>query len=134
METQLEMVERAIGGFSAASAAIKVTFNAESAPEIVSAVLKGRKPRNGVCDNGWEYYVHGVGFTVVLPSGGQAHFDGSKQGDFFTAHDIAFFLETAEGFDEISLQAIQSSCETMCERGIIRCLGDAKYSLMPKGG
>jgi hypothetical protein len=123
---------RMLESFTKASAAIRATFSADSAPQIVAAVLKGEMPRNGTCINGWDYYVHGVGFTVVLPSGGQVHFDGSAYGDFFTIHDVTFFLETSEELDEIGLPLVRAWCETMCEQNKLRCLGDAKYSLESK--
>jgi hypothetical protein len=125
-----EDLEQVLESFSQAYAAILDTFRADSAPQIVSAVLKGEMPRNGSCINGWAYYVHGIGFTVVLPSGGQVHFDGSEQGDFFTVYDISFFLETAEGLDDVDQSEIIKWCNAMCERKALRCLGGVRYSLI----
>jgi hypothetical protein len=124
-----DVLDQVLVSFAQARAAIKATFGVGSAPEIVAAVLHGERSRNGVCNNGWEYYVHGVGYTVVLPSGGQVHLDGSEQGDFFTAYDVSFFLETEEGLDKIDAVTVKAWCETMCERNLLCRAGESKYSL-----
>lgn len=129
MSSDFEFLDEALRCFVQASAAVKATFHADSASGIVAAVLQGERARNGVCDNGWEYFVHGVGYTVVVPSGGQVHFDGSVQGDFFTAYDMSFFSETVDGADKVDVATVNVWCETMCERGSLRRVGKFKYSL-----
>ncbi len=92
-----EAVTDALASFAQAKRDIELTFSVGSAADIVSAVLKGRKAREGSTLSGLEYFVHGIGYTVVVPSGGQVHFDsgGHGEGDVFSAYDIQLFLETS---------------------------------------
>lgn len=97
----------AVAAFRAAKAAIHATFGGTDATAIVRSVRQGDRPRNGHCANGWEYFVHGIGYTVVLPGGRQAHIDASKDGDVFTRYDIAFFAE--RDVDPAELAALAAS-------------------------
>ncbi len=83
----------ALALFLQAKKDIELTFSVGSAAEIVSAVLKGRKAREGRTLSGREYFVHGIGYTVVMPSGGNVHFDSGDrgEGDVFSVHDVRFF-------------------------------------------
>lgn len=127
------LIDTVIADFSSETAAIETTFGLDSASEIVSAVLRGCGSRNGNCDNGWEYFVHGFGYTVVLPTGGQVHFDGSNEGDFFTKYDLAFFLESDERFKDPDDPAVGKMIADMCARRKIRCLPDGRYGLPVAG-
>lgn len=129
MSPESEVLDRALACFARARVAMRDSFGVNSAPEIVTVVLQGQRPRSGFCINGWEYFVHGVGYTVVLPSGGQVHFDGSAEGDFFTTYDVAFFTETDAQFDELDVATIRAGCEDMAERGFVCRLGGFRYSL-----
>ena len=93
--TVRDRVTAALASFAEAKAAIESPFDVMSAAEIVSAVLQGRMPREGRCVNGLEYFVHGVGYTIMIDSGGQVHFDGGDGGigDVFSAYDIQEFLK-----------------------------------------
>ncbi len=92
-----DAVLAALASFAQAKAAMEETFRVRSAAEVVSAVLRGRMPREGHCLNGLEYFVHGIGYTVVTASGGQVHFDSGDEvsTDVFSVHDIRAFLETS---------------------------------------
>ncbi|MEU9122471.1 hypothetical protein AB0C96_21860 [Streptomyces sp. NPDC048506] len=105
--------------FREAKKAIEETFNASSAPEIVAAVLRHDLPRDGVCANGFSYSVHGIGYTVTLPDGGQVHLDGSRDGDFFKVYGLAFYLESSSKFEEMDISAIKHECAILVERGEI---------------
>jgi hypothetical protein len=92
-----EAVAGALAVFAQAKQDIELTFSAGSAADIVSAVLKGRQDRQGRTLNGLEYFVHGIGYTVVVPAGGQVHVDSGDpgEGDVFSAYDIRLFLESS---------------------------------------
>lgn len=115
--------------FAEAKGAIEATFAAQSAPEIVRSVLRGDQPREGVCLNGLEYLVHGVGYTVVLPSEGHVHFDGSAEGDFFTQDDVALFLTTAELCDSPDPSEVAGHLDALCIEGSLIKLRSGRYSL-----
>lgn len=85
-------VHAALASFVEARAALEETFGVAGAPSIVQEVLSGHQPREGRCRNGLEYFVHGIGYTVVLADGCPAHIDGSDHGDVFTAYDVRSFL------------------------------------------
>lgn len=88
-------MKHVVDSFSQAFDAITSTFHAASTSDIVSAASRGEIPRKGRCLNGWEYSIHGAGFTVTLPSRGQVHIDWSREGDYFKEYDVAFFMETS---------------------------------------
>lgn len=92
-----EAVTDVLASFVQAKQDIERTFGLASAADLVAAVLKGRKARVGRTLDGLEYFVHGIGYTVVVPSGGQAHFDSGDhgEGDVFSAYDILLFMETS---------------------------------------
>lgn len=91
----------------------------ESAVEIVTAVVRKERPRSGRCVNGYEYFVHGAGYTVVLPSGGQVHLDGSGEGDVFTAYDMAHFLEDSGVERGCRVAEVRDVCDELCDIGVI---------------
>lgn len=104
-----EAVMDALASFVQAKRDIELTFAAGSTEEIVSAVLKGRKAREGRTLGRLDYFVHGVGYTVVVPSGGQVHFDAGElgQGDVFSAYDIKVFLETSGNASQPDVESIK---------------------------
>src|SRR5690606_35580889 len=99
--------------------AISQTFGVTSVPDIVQSVLSGEMPRQGFCSNGWSYFVHGVGFTVVTPEEGQIHMDGSPEGDCFSIYDMALFLETAEMVEQVDAAEVEKQCARLAELGEI---------------
>lgn len=129
MPIPAEMTRAVIDSFTEARNSIMSTFRATSCPDIVTAARKREIPRNGTCLNGWEYSIHGVGFTVTLPPKGQAHFDGSNQGDYFTDYDVQFFIETSELLNEAGLAEVVESLNNLSDQKIIRHLDDGRYSL-----
>jgi hypothetical protein len=117
--------------FREARLRIEATFGRESAKDIVSAVVQGAKPRERFITGGEEYFVHGIGYTVVLPNGGQVHLDSSRNGDILSVYDIQQFfttslVEAAPGIDEIT-----SSCDELCMEGLLVKAEGRKY-LLPR--
>ncbi|MGW0363064.1 DUF6896 domain-containing protein [Streptomyces sp. NPDC002990] len=126
------LLQGALAHFSEARDAMRRTFSRETALEIVSAVRRGEIPRKGICINGCEYFVHGAGYTVVLPSGGQVHIDGDPEGDFFTSYDISFFFESSGGA-RYGNSDVRDACEDFADQGILQRVG-VGYSLVSPGG
>ncbi|MFI2224905.1 DUF6896 domain-containing protein [Streptomyces fradiae] len=126
------LLQGALAHFSEARDTMRCTFSRETALEIVSAVRRGEISRKGICVNGYEYFVHGAGYTVVLPSGGQVHIDGDPEGDFFTSYDISFFFESSGGA-RYRNSDVRDACEDFADRGILQRVG-AGYSLVSPGG
>lgn len=123
-------VQTVLVAFKAAKEAIETTFGVAGAPAVVGLVLKGFKPREGVCLNGLEYSVHGIGYTVVFPDEGQAHIDGSVDGDLFSVHDVSFFLESS-GVDPVpDIEVLEVELEKLLRSGSLHKAGARKY-LMP---
>jgi hypothetical protein len=92
----LQVVQTVIESFRVARAKMNAASGGADATAAVLAVRQGLIPREGVLDDGLEYFVHGVGYTVVMPSEAQAHIDAGSAGDMFTNHDIRTYLRTAE--------------------------------------
>lgn len=116
----------ALALFLQAKKDIELTFSVESAAEIVSAVLKGRKAREGRTLNGLEYFVHGIGYTVVMPSGGNVHFDSGDrgEGDVFSAHDIQLFLETSGHVPVPAIEEVKSTLSDLHSSGMLLRFGN----------
>jgi hypothetical protein len=116
----------ALALFLQAKRDLELTFSAGSASEIVSAVLKGQKTREGHTLNGLEYFVHGIGYTVVMSSGGNIHFDSGDrgEGDVFSAHDIQFFLETSGRNPVPAIDEIKSVLNDLNSSGILSRYGN----------
>jgi hypothetical protein len=118
-----------LNDFRNAKNAIEETFEASRAPEIVSAVLSHSFPRNGTCSNGYAYTVHGIGYTVTLPDGGEVHLDGSPEGDCFTVYDLELFFETSSEFHEMNIGEIERECSRMEGEGLLRKTRTGVYVL-----
>lgn len=127
-----QAVLAALNSFLQAKAAIERTFAAGSAPEIVAAVLQGRMPRQGRCDNGLEYFVHGVGYTVVTDSGGPVHIDGTEAGDVVSVYDLRAFFESAEIDHVPNVEDIRIACNELRSEGILHEVG-RRYSISDEG-
>ena len=121
---------RAIDSFIEAQRLMRETFGVMTASEVVSEVLQGRAERNGRCHNGYEYMVHGVGYTVVFPSGAQAHIDSCGEGrDCFRIYDIQFFLEDLVG-KEFPLEAVAAACNEYAKSGRLRKVDDTTFEIV----
>lgn len=123
------LIRYAINCFIAARSVMRETFGVTAASEVVAQVLQRRAERNGRCRNGYEYIVHGVGYTVVFPSGAQVHIDSCGEGrDCFKVYDLQFFLNDAvEG--EVSLQSITEACNAYARSGRIRKIDEVTFEL-----
>ena len=106
-------------------------FQLQSTAEIVSAVVRGEAPREGDLGNGYTYFVHGVGYTVVFPSEAQAHIDASDAGDMFTMYDVRHFLRTAEDppMEVPDLDEIEAACDRLVEQGVLERTRPGDYVL-----
>lgn len=124
-----EMVEHALASFEEARRVIERTFGASSASDIVAKVLRGEMPRNGLCDNGLEYMVHGVGYTVVLTSGAQVHIDSGGDSDCFTLYDLRFYLQDAETGNAPSVADLAEVCEVLSRAGRLRRVDEIGFEL-----
>ncbi|MDG4770308.1 hypothetical protein [Solwaraspora sp. WMMD792] len=136
-----EAVVRVLASFVQAKQEIERTFAVASAADIVSAVLRGRNAREGRTLSGLEYFVHGIGYTVVVQSGGQAHFDSGDtgQGDVFSAHDVLLFMETSGHMQLPAVSAVKSVLNDLSSEGALMRFGN-RYGvqnpslLVPTGG
>jgi hypothetical protein len=122
-------VRSAVDAFYQARAVMADGFSVQSASAVVSAVLDGSKPRKGKCVNGWDYFVHGVGYTVVLPSEAQLHIDAGKSTDVISLYDIRFYLESL-GCDVPELADLRGQCEALVREGVLGALDGTKYELL----
>lgn len=124
-------MQEVIRVFSEARSKIEATFGRQSSEGIVSAVLRGEKPREGVVATGEEYFVHGIGYTVVLQNGGQVHLDSWEGGDILSIYDIQRFLVTSQADPVPDIDNITSACEDMCLEGLLVKAEGRKY-LLPR--
>lgn len=126
-QTAQQLVQASIAAFAEAKAAMEVEFGLVGAPVIVRSVLKGAVPRHGKLRGGSEYFVHGIGYTVVYSGGGQAHIDGSQLGDLFSVYDLSFYMETS-GIDPVpDIEELVAVLEGMTESGELRKAEPKKY-------
>jgi hypothetical protein len=110
---------------------IEATFGKESAKDIVLAVVQGEKAREGVIATGEEYFIHGVGYTVVLPNAGQVHVDSSRNGDILSVYDIQQFFTTSLMEEAPDIEKITIACEELCLEGLLAKAEGRKY-LLPR--
>ncbi|MFC8850353.1 MULTISPECIES: DUF6896 domain-containing protein [unclassified Micromonospora] len=124
-------VSSAIDGLLHARRLVAEAFGVSSASSLVRRVLDGEVPRQGHFLNGLEYFVHGVGYTVVYDSGAQAHLDAcdGDGGDCFTVYDVRGFLR--DTCDQVpSLESIREVCNEWVARGQLSMSGEATYMVV----
>ncbi|MGY0234419.1 DUF6896 domain-containing protein [Longispora urticae] len=130
--SDVAVVECALDSFRKAREHIFEAFGKPSASELVSAVLAGEIPRRGKLPNGLEYFVHGIGYTVVLGTGSHVHVDASEMGDSFSVYDIDFFFKSDDA--EIiapELLTITEICDRLVIGGTLGKVGERHYVLDP---
>jgi len=127
-----ELVSSALDAFRMARSQMEDAFHADSTSAIISAVNRGEKPRRGKLPDGLEYFVHGIGYTVSLPSGGEIHIDSAPGGDSFSVYDIQQFVETSGEERDLDTSAIANVCEGKARSGELTALSEWKY-LLPRG-
>jgi hypothetical protein len=126
-----ESVSRALDVFRMARSQMEGAFNANSTRAIISAVHRGEKPRQGTLPDGLEYFVHGIGYTIALPSGGQIHIDSAPDGDSLSVYDIQQFIETSAEERAPDISAIATVCEEKVRKGELLAMSEWKY-LLPR--
>lgn len=129
-------VSGAIDGLLDARRLVADVFGVSSASSLVRRVLDGEIHRQGHLPNGLEYFVHGVGYTVVFDNGAQAHLDAcdsdSDGGDCFTVYDVRGFLQdTSERVP--SLESVREVCDEWVARGQLGMSGGATYLVLDPG-
>jgi hypothetical protein len=123
-------IQSAVATFLQVRGLIADSLGSASATALVSAVLSGAVARRGTCKNGWEYFVHGVGYTVVTAAGGQVHIDGSDAGDVFSVYDIRFYLDGI-GCAVPSVDMIRRECDRLEASRSIERVDEIRYALLP---
>jgi hypothetical protein len=127
IEKDARAVAEAIDAFAEARRQIGETFGTSTAAEVVTAVLRGGKARNGRCRDGSEYLVHGTGYSVVLPGGAQAHIDAhGDRSDRFTAWDIRMYLDDLIDGD-VPLDAVAEVCASYVRSGVLRRVDEVTF-------
>ncbi|NIL58212.1 DUF6896 domain-containing protein [Salinispora arenicola] len=127
-------VSGAIDGLLDARRLVADVFGVSSASSLVRRVLDGEIHRQGHFPNGLEYFVHGVGYTVVFDNGAQAHLDAcdGDGGDCFTVYDARGFLQdTSERVP--SLESVREVCDEWVARGQLGMSGEATYLVLDPG-
>ncbi|MGC4810921.1 DUF6896 domain-containing protein [Micromonospora sp. DT228] len=121
-----------IDAFFEARRIISRCLGVASAAELVAAVLNGSVPRNGHCQDGVEYMVHGVGYTVTFSNDAQAHIDASgAQRDCFKLYDLRFYLD--EITDDIpSLEALSTACDGYAQKGALRRVDKVTFEFVDR--
>jgi proline racemase len=127
----MDLVSRALDAYQMARSEMEDAFNTNSTTAIVSAVNRGEKARQGALSNDLEYFVHGIGYTVTLPSGGQVHIDSAPGGDSFSVYDIQQFIETSGEGRAPDISVIANVCEEKVRNGELLAISEWKY-LLPR--
>jgi hypothetical protein len=126
----IQILRHALPSFREAIEAIQHTFQMEDARSIAAAANEKKIPRSGKCENGYDYFVHGFGYTVVIPPEAQVHIDGGSDGDYFTIYDMALFLETSGLHPSPEYAEIREGCEILCTTGELEKVREEKYRLI----
>jgi hypothetical protein len=126
-----KLVSRALDAYRMARSEMEGAFNTNSTTSIISAVNRGERSRQGALSNDLEYFVHGIGYTVTLPSGGQVHIDSAPDGDSFSVYDIQQYIETSGEGRAPDISVIASVCEEKVRNGELSAISEWKY-LLPR--
>ena len=121
-----QLVQASIAAFASAKAAMEAQFGLVGAPAIVRSVLKGMVPRQGKLRDGSEYFVHGIGYTVVFSDEGQAHID-EDLGDLFSVYDLSLHMQTSGVGPVPGIEELEAVLEVMTESGNLRKGGPKRY-------
>ena len=100
------------------------TFGARSAADVVSAVVEGRMPREGENVDGSKYYVHGVGYTVILRGEGEVHLDGGSGDDVFSVYDVLNYFESLNLSGMPTLGEIRAALDNMAAAGLVEVVNN----------
>ncbi|MBE1488908.1 DUF6896 domain-containing protein [Plantactinospora soyae] len=121
----LRTIEDAIRQFYSAKALVEAALGVTSASQLTERVLRDEAIRHGHC-RGFEYSVHGVGYTVVSPGGEPVHIDSFGDKDGFTVYDIRAYLE-GSGDAVPAVDEIRFACDQLVDRGMIDRIDRATY-------
>ena len=121
----LNSVERAINDFYRAKRLMEEELLVTAASQAVERANRGQVARYGR-GQGFVYSIHGVGYTVVLPSGASAHIDSLGSDDGFTSYDIRAYL--GEGLEAVpSIEEIRTACDQCAAQGLVVKVDDVTY-------
>jgi hypothetical protein len=123
-----EVVSAAIRDFLRGRASMNRAFDASGASDIVAAVLQSRMPREGVTPDGWQYFVHGVGYTVTSPDGAEVHIDAGREGDVISAYDVRNYLQSVNVLPLPEISAIRSMLDRLVDDGLLM-VRENRYSM-----
>ncbi|TNM32242.1 DUF6896 domain-containing protein [Streptomyces sedi] len=129
-----EAVDRALSAFREGRRAMARRGGVASVEGIVGAVLRGALPRAGRTGEGWEYQVHGIGYTVTLADGGDVHLDAAPGGGAcFRAFDVRQYLESAsDAAAPAGLGRLGAELRRRAGRGELTALPGGGF-LLPEG-
>jgi hypothetical protein len=128
-----QVVTPALDGFRVGKRAMEQHFGVSSTSGIVEAVLQGGMPRQGQTGDGLEYFVHGVGYTVTLPDGGEVHIDAERSGgDCFKVYDVCQYLETSGRIETCDIEQVRAVLAQQVAGGELRTAGQGYYVLVPR--
>ena len=111
---------------------MEMLLGVATAGAVVEGMHRGAWPRRGTLPDGVAYFGRGIGYTVVLPDGGQVHLDASDGGDSFTVSDLMMFFRTSQrpgGGDPPSARALEKALKRIAADGSVRQLAPGKYLL-----
>jgi hypothetical protein len=129
MSTSLrKVVSEALVEFVRGRDSLRRAFGVADAAEIVEAVLRSGKPREGETPDGWAYFVHGIGYTVILPGGGEIHIDAGRTGDTVSVHDVLGYLESVGESPTPEVAEIRSVLDALVAEGHVGA-EDGRYRL-----
>jgi len=118
-------VESAIVDFYRAKRLMEEELLVTAASQVVERANRGEVARHGR-GQGFVYSIHGIGYTVVLPSGAPAHIDSLGDEDGFTSYDIRAYLD--EVLETVpSIEEIRLACDLCAAQGLIVKVDAATY-------
>lgn len=107
---------------------MRMFLGVDSAGAVVDGMHRGAWPRRGSLPDGLRYIVHGIGYTVVMPSGGLVHLDAADGGDSLTVSELAMSFRTLDD-DPPTPEELEQALTQIAREGGLHRLGSGKYLL-----
>ncbi len=130
--TPTETVRAVLESYRWARQAMTISTGCPDARAVVRRVLDRDLPRQGTLDNGLEYDVHGIGYSVVMPSEAQVLIDAGDVADVFSAYDIEMYLDFAEDglLPKLSIeQVVAALTELSAEGAVVELVEERRFTL-----